>query len=340
MHPIDSNRRRLLSLGATGLAGAAGLTGLGGFAGPARAQGPAGWPERPIRFVVAGPAGGGNDTFTRLIATQVQASLKQTVIVENKPGANGLIGNDAVAKAPKDGLTFLFTASSSIAINPLVVAKMPYDTERDLVPVAQMGTGGILLMTNPGTGFKTLQDLVKYAKAHPGKLSYGSWGNGSTGHLVMEGLKQAYGLFMPHIPYKSTAAEVMDLLGDNLPVAFTDIASPLPHIRTGKLVALGATGSARGPALPEVPTLSEQGYKFDAEGWFGVFAPGGTPPALVQRMNEEINKALATPEMRQRFADQNMLLPPPKNAEQFAATVKADLQRWQGLAKAIKLKAE
>lgn len=298
------------------------------------------WPDRPIRFVVAGPAGGGMDTYVRLVATQVQASLKQTVIVENKPGANGLIGNDAVAKAPKDGYAFLFTASSSIAINPLVVAKMPYDTEKDLTPVAQLGAGGILLMTNPGTGFRNLADLVKYAKANPGKLSYGTWGNGSTGHLVMEGIKRTYGIFMPHIPYRSTAAEVMDLLADTLPVAFTDIASPLPHIRSGKLVALGATGSARGPALPDVPTLAEQGYKFDAEGWFGVFAPGGTPPAIVARMNEEIGKALAMPETKQRFSDQNMVVPPHKNADQFAATVKADIQRWQGLAKAINLKAE
>jgi tripartite-type tricarboxylate transporter receptor subunit TctC len=275
-----------------------------------------------------------------MVATQVQASLKQTVIVENKPGANGLIGNDAAAKSPKDGHVFLFTASSSIAINPLVVAKMPYDTERDLMPVAQLGAGGILLMTNPGTGFKTLADLVKYAKANPGKLSYGTWGNGSTGHLVMEGLKRHYGIFMPHIPYRSTAAEVLDLLADTLPVAFTDIASPLPHIRSGKLVALGATGSARGPALPDLPTLAEQGYKFDAEGWFGVFAPGGTSPAIVERMNEEIGKALAQPDMKQRFSDQNMLVPAHKNVEQFSATVKADIQRWQGLARSINLKAE
>ncbi|MBP6900259.1 MAG: tripartite tricarboxylate transporter substrate binding protein [Burkholderiaceae bacterium] len=326
------SRRALLGLTLSGLAGAVST--------PTSAQTASTWPERPIRFIVAGPPGGGNDIFTRMVAAQVQTSLKQTVVVENKPGANGLIGNDAVAKSPKDGHTFLFTASSSIAINPLVVAKMPYDTERDLVPVAQLGAGGILLMSNPASGLKNLQDLVKYAKANPGKLSYGSWGNGSTGHLVMEGIKEAYGLDIPHVPYKSTAAEVMDLLSDNLRLAFTDIASPLPHIRSGKLVALGATGSARGPALPDLPTLAEQGYKFEAEGWFGVFAPGGTPPAIVQRMNDEINKALALPEMRQRFADQNMLVPAGKNAQQFAATVKGDLQRWQALAKAINLKAE
>ncbi len=152
------------------------------------------WPDKPIRFVVAGPAGGGNDIFTRMIANVVQASLKQTVIVENKPGANGLIGNDAVAKSPKDGSTFLFTPSSSIAINPIVQAKMPYDTQKDLVPVAQIGAGGILLMSNPASGLKNLQDMVSWAKANPGKLSYGTWGNGSTGHLVMEGIKAHYGL--------------------------------------------------------------------------------------------------------------------------------------------------
>jgi tripartite-type tricarboxylate transporter receptor subunit TctC len=300
----------------------------------------AGWPERPIRFIVAGPAGGGNDTFARLIATQLQASLKQTVVVENRPGANGLIGNDAVAKAPKDGLTFLFTASSSIAINPIVVPKMPYDTERDLVPVVQIGAGGILLMSNPASGLKNLQDVVRFAKANPGKLAYGTWGSGSTGHLVMEGIKEHYGLDMPHVPYKSTAAEVMDLLSDNVRLAFTDITSPLPHIRSGKLVALGATGSARGPALPDLPTLAEQGYKFDAEGWFGVFAPGGTATAVVQRMNDEIGRIIGTPEMKQRFADQNMLVPAHRNAEQFAGIVRGDMHRWQELAKAVKLKVD
>jgi tripartite-type tricarboxylate transporter receptor subunit TctC len=206
--------------------------------------------------------------------------------------------------------------------------------------VAQIGAGGILLMTNPASGFKSLQDMVRYAKANPGKLTYGSWGNGSTGHLVMEGIKVHYGLDMQHVPYKGTAAVVNDLLGDNIKVAFTDIASPVPHIRSGKLVAMGATGSGRGPALPEVPTLTEQGYKFDADGWYGMFAPAGTPMPIVRRINEEINKILATDEMRQKFASQNMLAPPIKTADQFANTVRSDVEMWQSLAKAIKLKID
>ncbi len=298
------------------------------------------WPNRPIKLVVAGPAGAGMDIFARLLAAPLQAALKTPVVVDNKAGANSLIGNDAVAKSPPDGYTFLFTPSSAIAINPIVQPKMPYDTLKDLLPVSQVGAGGILLMTNPSSGLKSLQDLVRYAKANPGKLSYGTWGNGSTGHLVMEGLKLHYGLDMQHVPYKGTAAVVNDLLGDNIKVAFTDIASPVPHIRSGKLVAMGATGSGRGPALPEVPTLSEQGYKFDADGWYGIFAPAGTPMAIVRRMNEEINKILATDEIRQKFAAQNMLAPPIKTAEQFANTVKSDVEMWQNLAKAVKLKVD
>ena len=298
------------------------------------------WPNRPIRLVVAGPAGAGMDIYARLLAAPLQAALKTSIVVDNKAGANSLIGNDAVAKAAPDGYTLLFTPSSAVAMNPIVVAKMPYDTLKDLLPVAQIGAGGILLMTNPASGFKSLQDMVRYAKANPGKLTYGSWGNGSTGHLVMEGIKVHYGLDMQHVPYKGTAAVVNDLLGDNIKVAFTDIASPVPHIRSGKLVAMGATGSGRGPALPEVPTLTEQGYKFDADGWYGMFAPAGTPMPIVRRINEEINKILATDEMRQKFASQNMLAPPIKTADQFANTVRSDVEMWQSLAKAIKLKID
>lgn len=298
------------------------------------------WPNRPIKLVVAGPAGAGMDIFARLLSAPLQQALKQPVVVDNKAGANSIIGNDAVAKAQPDGYTFLFTPSSAIAINPILQAKMPYDTLNDLVPVAQIGAAGILLVANPASGFKNLADMVRYAKANPGKLQYGSWGNGSTGHLAMEGIKAHYGLDMPHIPYKGTAAVVQDLLGNTVSVAFTDIASPIPHIRSGKLTAIGATGSGRGPALPDLPTVTEQGYKFDTDGWYGIFAPAGTPRAIVARMNEEINRILASDEVRQKFTTQNMGLPPAKNADQFATTVKSDVEVWQSLAKAAKLKID
>jgi len=298
------------------------------------------WPRRPIRWVVAGPPGSGMDIFARLISVPLSSALKQPVVIDNRAGANSIIGNDAVAKAQPDGYTFLFTPSSAIAINPIIQAKMPYDTLKDLLPVAQVGIGGILLVANPSTGFKNFDDMVRYAQANPGKLSYGTWGNGSTGHLVMEGLKAHYKLFMTHIPYKGTASLVQDLLANNVSVAFTDIASPLPYARAGKLTILGATGSARGPALPDVPTLSEQGYKFDLDGWYGVFAPASTPQSIVHRMNEEIGRILATEEMKEKFAAQNFGLPPFKTAEQFAAMVRSDVAQWQSLAKSAQLKID
>lgn len=299
------------------------------------------WPGRhPIRLVVPGPAGGSMDIFARLVQVPLQEALGQTIVMDYKPGANSLIGMDAVAKAPPDGYTLVIAPSSAVAINPVIQPKMPFDVTKDFVPIAQLGAAGILLMSNPASGFKNLQDMVAYAKAHPGKLTYGSWGSGSTGHLVMEGIKSHYGLDMPHVPYKGAAQVVVDLLANNISVAFTDIATPIPHIRSGKLVALGATGSARGPALPDVPTLTEQGFRFDSDGWFGIFAPAGTPPAIVERLNQEIGKAMALDETRRSFAQQNMTVPPHKSASAFAATVKSDIALWQPLARKANLKVD
>ena len=299
------------------------------------------WPTRqPIRLVIPGPPGGAMDIFARLIQVPLQNALNQSIVMDFKPGANSLIGLDALAKAAPDGYTIAIAPSSAISINPLMIAKMPFDVNTDLIPVAQMGAGGILLVTNPNTGFKSLKDMVAYAKANPGKLAYGSWGNGSTGHLVMEGIKAHFGLDMPHVPYKTTAQEVTDLMGNNLTIAFTDNASPLPHIKSGKLVALATTGSARAPALPDLPTVTEQGYKFDSVGWFGIFAPAGTPATVIARLNQEIGKAMSTEETKNRFTQQNMAIPPHKNAAQFASTVKADIEIWQALAKKANLKPD
>ncbi len=321
------NRRQLL----TGmLVSAAGI--------PALAN--ATWPSKAIKIVVPGPAGSGGDIFARLLLPSLQSSLKESLFVENKAGANGIIGNDNVAKSQPDGYTLLFTPSSSIAINPIIQPKMPYDAMRDLVPVAQVGAAGILLVANPTAGLKSLADMVKYAKENPGKLAYGSWGSGSTGHLAMEGIKAHYGLDMPHVPYKGTSVELGDLLANNISVGFMDIASPIPHIRSGKLVALGATGSARGPALPEVATLTEQGYKFDADGWYGVFLPAKTNPNVIERLNAEFGRALSSNEIKKKFAEQNMLIPAHKSPVQFSKTVTADIELWQQLAKVAKLKVD
>jgi len=298
------------------------------------------WPARPIRFIVPGPPGGAMDVLLRIIQQPLQEALKQAFVIDFKPGANSLIGMDFVAKAAPDGYTFLIAPSSAVAINPIILPKMPFNVQRDLAPVAQFGTGGILLVANPKAKLAKLQDMVTFAKANPGKLSYGSWGNGSTGHLVMEGIKHQYGIFVTHIPYKTTAQEVTDLISDNLQVGFTDISSPLPHIKGGNLVALGVSGSMRAPALPQVPTLSEQGFKFDADGWFGIFAPAATPAPIVARINQEIGKVLANDEIKRRFAAQNITLPAFQTPAQFAATVKADSMAWQDMAHAVNLKID
>jgi tripartite-type tricarboxylate transporter receptor subunit TctC len=258
--------------------------------------------------------------------------------VDPKAGANGLIACDTVAKAAGDGYTLLFAPSSAILINPVIHPKLPYDAEKDLVPITQVGAAGILLVANPSTGFKNLADMVAYAKANPGKLAYGSWGTGSSGHLAMEGIKAHYGLDMPHAPYKTLVTEVTDLIANNISVGFTDIQSPLPHMRNGRLVALGQTGSQRWPATQDLPTLSEQGYKFEADGWYGVFAPAGTPVEIIDRLNAEINRLQKTDEVRQKIEGQNMIVPPARTAKQFAASIKKDAAIWQGLAKTTDLK--
>lgn len=295
------------------------------------------WPQRPIRLVVAGSAGAGGDVFARLVADPLSRAINQAVVVEAKPGANGLIAADHVAKANPDGYTFLYAPSSTILINPVVHPKLPYNAEEDLVPVVQVGAGGIMLMASPKSGFKTLADMVAYAKANPGKLGYGSWGQGSSGHLVMEGIKAHYGLDMPHVPYKSIVQEVTDLLGGNLMVGFTDSVSPVQHMRSGRLVGLAQSGSRRWPAVKDMPTLTEQGFKFDADGWYGVFAPKGTPEAIVERMAAEINRVQQSNEFREKLEASNMYTVPARTAKEFASSLKADAAIWQGLAKSAKL---
>lgn len=298
------------------------------------------WPARPIRLVVAGSPGAAGDAIARLLAAPLSNVLKQPVVVEPKPGANGIIATDLVAKAANDGYTVLFAPSSAILINPVIHQKLPFNVEKDLVPVVQVGASGSLLIASVGSGFKSLADMVAYAKANPGKLAYGSWGTGSTGHLVMEGIKAHFGLDMPHAPYKTMATQVSDLIANNIQVGFTDVATPVPHIRTGRLVGLGQSGSQRWPATQDIPTLSEQGYKFEADGWYGIFAPAGTPKAIVDRLSVEINRLQNSDEVRKQLEGQNMIVPPDRSADEFAQSLKNDTGIWQGLAKVTDLQTK
>ncbi len=298
---------------------------------PVRAR-QADWPTRPLRLVVPGQPGGGSDIFGRLMGASLQQSLGQPVVIENRPGANSLIGNDVVAKASPDGYTWLISPSSAIAINPIIQPKMPYDTMKDLLPIAQVGAAGILLVAPPESGMKNLADLVAAARAKP-DMMYATWGNGSTGHLVMESIIAHYKLKMSHVPFNDSSQVVTAVLSNQIPVAFADVSSPVPHIRAGKMAALGCTGAARGPALPELPTLAEQGFDFKAAGWYGIFAPAGVDAAIVERMNAHINQALGDPAVIARFAELNMPKPALLSASQFGKTVRDDVALWQGLAR-------
>ena len=330
MTPTRINRRTLMVGSMLMGAGVRALASTGGAGN---------WPSRPIRIVLAGSAGAGGDIFARLIANPLAKTLKQPVVVDAKPGANGLIACDTVAKAAGDGYTLLFAPSSSILINPVIHPKLPYNAEKDLVPVAQVGAAGILLMTNPSTGFKNLADMVAYARKNPGKLAYGSWGTGSSGHLAMEGIKAHYGLDMPHVPYKTLVGEVTDLIGNNISVAFTDIASPVQHMRQGRLVALGQTGSQRWPATQDVPTLAEQGDKFEADGWDGVFAPAGTPHEIIDRLNREINSALVHPEFKAQLTNLDGMVLGGSPAE-FGKLIAHETEKWRKVIRLANIKPE
>ena len=298
------------------------------------------WPNRPIRFSVPSAPGGPTDTFARIFAEQMSRTFGQPIVIDNKPGANGIIGNDLVAKAAPDGYTLLFTYAAAIAINHTLIPKLPYDALKDLQPIAQIGAGGNLLVVTADFPAKNLREFIDLARAAPDKYDYGSWGVGSGGHLAMEALKMQAGLKIRHIPYKSVPFILTDLLGGSIKVAFVDSTTSLPHIRNGKLRPLVGSGTKRGPALPDLPTMTEAGYKFDVDAWYGMFAPAGTPMGVVQRVNQEVNRVLASPEMRARFTALNQAEPPVKSVEQFAQTVRDDIAAWGAVIKAADVKAE
>ena len=298
------------------------------------------WPKRPVKLIVCSAAGGPTDVFARLFAEQMSRTFGQPFVVENKVGANGLIGNDVVAKSPADGYSMLFSYAGAIAINHALLPKLPYDTFKDLQPVAQIGASGTLLAVTPDFPARNIREFVEHVKANPGKYNYASWGQGSGGHLSMEALKHAAALQMNHVPYKSIPQIITDMLGGNLQVAFIDPFTSLPHIRAGKLRPLMLSGTRRGPALPDVPTMTEAGYRFEADAWFGMFAPAGTPAAIVQRLNQEVSRIAQLPDTKARFAALNMPDSPIKTVEQFTQTVKDDIATWSGIIKTANVKIE
>jgi tripartite-type tricarboxylate transporter receptor subunit TctC len=307
------------------------------FGPMALAQGASDWPTKPIRFVVPYPPGGPLDTIARVLAEQVKPALGQVVIVENRPGAGGNIGADLIAKAQPDGYSLVMGAVATHAINPSLYSKIPYDAVRDFTPVALVASVPNVLIVNKEfadkNDIRTMQDLVKYALAHPGKLNYGSGGSGSAGHLAGELLSARTKLKAVHIPYQGAAPAKLALLSGQSDYMFDNLASAVGLIKEGKVLALAVTTDKRSDILPEVPTVQETGIKpFDIGTWFGVFTTAGTPPAVVAKLHQAYAAALVDPAVQARLkqmgSNASSLTP-----AQFAELVVQEGKKYQELVK-------
>jgi tripartite-type tricarboxylate transporter receptor subunit TctC len=295
------------------------------------------WPSKPIRFVVPYPPGGPLDSVARALAEKLRESLGQPMIVENKPGAGGNIGADLVAKSPADGYSIVMGAVATHAINPSLYPKMPYDAVKDFAPVSLVASVPNVLVLNAETAarlkIRTLGDLIRAMKANPGKLNFASGGNGSAGHLAGELMKTMAGVYAVHIPYAGAAPAQLGLLAGQTDFMFDNLASAAANIKSGKLTALAVTTAQRAAAFPDLPTVAESGLPgFDVNTWFGVFAPAATPAPIVRRLNEEIVKALRTPDMRERLARMGAE-PSPTTPEQLGALVQSELKKYAEVVK-------
>ena len=291
---------------------------------------------KPIRLVVPYAAGGPIDVTARVLAEQVRDTLGP-VIIENRPGAGGNIGADAVAKASPDGLTIGIAATATHAVNPWLYRRMPYDAARDFTPITQMLRVPNVLVMNAETArrlhINTLQEFVAYARANPGKLNYGSGGNGSAGHLAGELFKARAGIYAVHIPYNGGNPAQLALLGGQVDFNFDNLATAAANIRAGKLKALAVTTAARSPALPDVPAVAEMLQGFAVDTWWGLVAPAGTPKEVVDRLNQAFVAALGTPQTQARFAAL-MAEPAPGTPQAFAAFMKAELAKYETVVRA------
>ena len=299
------------------------LFALGGLAPLAWAQ-PATWPTKPITFVVPQNPGGANDVIARAVAQSLGTSLGQPVIVENRPGANGNVGTSQVARSAADGYTFLVTAQSAYTINPALYSRVPFDPIKDFTPVMQLAVAPYLLVVNPNFPAKTLDELVAYAKAHPGKVEYASAGNGTLNHLLGEMLKKQRGVDLLHVPYKGAAAAATDVVAGQLPVTFGSFPGVMPFVTSGKLRVLGVASDKPTPLAPEVAVLKE----LAVTSWYGLLAPAGTPRPVVDKVYTAITQVLATPAMQERLKTLGAE-PVQSSPASFAASLPAELAHWK-----------
>lgn len=296
-----------------------------GFAAAAQAQN---YPDRPIRLIAPFPAGGLVDVLARAVGDEISKTLGQPVIVENRPGAGGNIGADAVAKSTPDGYTLLMTSAGILTANQFLYAKMPFDPATAFVPVSNVADMPMLVVVSPKVEAKTLAELVALAKANPGKLNFGSPGVGTTGHLGLALFMHAAKIKLTHVPYKGAAPAITDLLAGQIDGVVDNPPTVLPHIAAGKLRPLAVAAKSRMPQLPDLPTTAQAGVaNFEASSWFGVAAPAGTPPAIVARLHKEIAAALAKPVLAERFAKSGARLLG-NSPDEFAKQISDDRKMW------------
>jgi tripartite-type tricarboxylate transporter receptor subunit TctC len=290
------------------------------------------YPVRPIRFIVPYGAGSGPDITARLFVTDLGNQMGQQIVVDNRPGAGGSIGTEMIVKAPSDGYTIGFGGISAFAINPAVLAKLPYDPDKDLLKVVQTYFNPGLLAVTLSLPVNSVKELIDYAKQHPGKLSFGSSGNGTSSHLSGELLKLMTGTQMLHVPYKTPDQGITDTIGGRLPVMFNNIGPMLPHVKAGRMRGLGVTSLKRSPAIPELPAIAETVPGFEVTVWGGVVVPVGVPKTIVARLNAAINKALALPALKEKYAAIGYELVG-GTPEQFDAFVKKEIAKWADVVK-------
>ena len=329
--PFDPGRRRsaqwMLALASAPLAGAA-----------ASAQSPAsGYPDKPIRFIVPQPAGGTGDTVTRIVAQRLEARLGKPVVIDNKAGAGGTLGATQAARSPADGYT-LVMSSPGFATFESMFPKLSFNPSAELAPIGMMGSVPVALIVRADSPFKTLADFVAHAKAHPGQQTFASAGNGALSHLMGAWFASEAGLNLVHVPYAGTAPALTALVAGQVDIYFDPMASS-ELLKTGRVRALATTGDKRTAMLPAVPTMIEQGYKVSGSVWLGVMAPAGTPRAVIDRLNRELNAVLQEPEVRQQL-EARLVFPDPMGVDQFGGFFAKESQTWNKLVRDTGIKVE